>query len=41
MKNFLKEKKKFLLVATLMMVLLTGCSVPRDQKQEKHTLIPS
>ena len=30
-----KGKRKFLLVATLMMVLLTGCSVPRDQKTGK------
>ena len=35
MKKFFKGKKKFLLVATLMMVLLTGCSVPRDQKTGK------
>lgn len=32
MKSILKGKKKLLLVAMLMMITLSGCSVPRDQK---------
>lgn len=36
MKSILKGKKKLLLVVMLMMVTLTGCTVPRDQQGRTH-----
>lgn len=36
MKSILKGKKKLLLVVMLMMITLTGCSVPRDQQGRTH-----
>ena len=36
MKDFFRSKKKFLLVVMLMVVTLTGCSVPRGQNGKTY-----
>ena len=36
MKDFFRNKKKFLLVVMLMVVTLTGCSVPRGQNGKTY-----
>lgn len=36
MKDFFRNKKKFLLVVMLMVVILTGCSVPRGQNGKTY-----
>ena len=36
MKSILKSKKKLLLVVMLMMITLTGCSVPRDRSGKTY-----